>query len=53
MVLGGDAGAGAQIEMGLAGPDAVGSSSEEFAAHLRQQSADYAAVIRDANIKGE
>ena len=37
----------------LQGLTPVGSSSEEFAAHLRQQSADYATVIRDANIKGE
>jgi len=37
----------------LQGLTPVGSTSDEFAAHLRQQSADYAAVIRDANIKGE
>ena len=37
----------------LQGLTPVGSSSEEFAAHLRQQSADYARVIREANIKGE
>ena len=37
----------------LQGLTPVGSSSEEFAAHLRQQSEDYARVIREANIKGE
>jgi tripartite-type tricarboxylate transporter receptor subunit TctC len=37
----------------LQGLTPVGSSSEQFAAHLRQQSDDYARVIRDANIKGE
>lgn len=31
----------------------VGSTSEQFAAHLRKQSEDYARVIREANIKGE
>jgi len=30
----------------------VGSTSEEFAAHLRKQSEDYARVIREAGIKG-
>jgi tripartite-type tricarboxylate transporter receptor subunit TctC len=37
----------------LQGLTPVGSSAEEFAAHLRQQSDDYARVIRTANIKGE
>jgi tripartite-type tricarboxylate transporter receptor subunit TctC len=37
----------------LQGLTPVGSTSEEFAAHLRKQSDDYARVIRDANIKGE
>ena len=37
----------------LQGLTPVGSSSEQFAAHLRQQSDDYARVIREANIKGE
>jgi tripartite-type tricarboxylate transporter receptor subunit TctC len=37
----------------LQGLSPVGSTSEEFAAHLRKQSADYARVIREANIKGE
>src|SRR5260221_26237 len=31
----------------------VGSSADAFGAHLRQQSTDYARVIREANIKGE
>lgn len=31
----------------------VGSSPDEFAAHLRKQSHDYARVIKEANIKGE
>jgi len=31
----------------------VGSSADAFGVHLRQQSADYARVIRDANIRGE
>ncbi|MCX7310785.1 MAG: tripartite tricarboxylate transporter substrate binding protein [Alphaproteobacteria bacterium] len=31
----------------------AGSTSEQFAAHLRKQSEDYARVIREANIKGE
>ncbi len=42
-----------QSEMGVAGPHPVGSTSEEFATHLRKQSEDYARVIREANIKGE
>jgi tripartite-type tricarboxylate transporter receptor subunit TctC len=37
----------------LQGLTPVGSTSEEFAAHLRKQSDDYTRVIRDANIKGE
>ena len=37
----------------LQGLTPVGSTSEEFAAHLRKQSEDYARVIREANIKGE
>ena len=37
----------------LQGLAPVGSTSEEFAAHLRKQSEDYARVIREANIKGE
>ena len=37
----------------LQGLDPVGSSSEDFAAHLRKQAADYAQVIREADIKGE
>jgi tripartite-type tricarboxylate transporter receptor subunit TctC len=37
----------------LQGLTPVGSSSEEFAAHLRRQSESYARVIREANIKGE
>jgi tripartite-type tricarboxylate transporter receptor subunit TctC len=37
----------------LQGLTPVGSSSEEFAGHLRQQSESYARVIREANIKGE
>jgi tripartite-type tricarboxylate transporter receptor subunit TctC len=37
----------------LQGLTPAGSSSEEFAAHLRKQSDDYARVIREANIKGE
>jgi tripartite-type tricarboxylate transporter receptor subunit TctC len=37
----------------LQGLDPVGSSSEEFAAHLRKQAAEYAQVIREAGIKGE
>ena len=37
----------------LQGLSPVGSTSEEFATHLRQQSDDYARVIREANIKGE
>jgi tripartite-type tricarboxylate transporter receptor subunit TctC len=36
----------------LQGLTPAGSTSEEFAAHLRKQSDDYARVIRDANIKG-
>jgi tripartite-type tricarboxylate transporter receptor subunit TctC len=36
----------------LQGLTPVGSSSEEFAAHLRKQSEDYARVIREASIKG-
>jgi hypothetical protein len=35
----------------LQGLAPVGSSSEEFAAHLRKQSEDYARVIREAGIK--
>jgi tripartite-type tricarboxylate transporter receptor subunit TctC len=31
----------------------LGSPADAFGAHLRQQSADYARVIREANIKGE
>ena len=31
----------------------VGKQAAEFAAHIRQQHADYARVIREANIKGE
>jgi tripartite-type tricarboxylate transporter receptor subunit TctC len=31
----------------------VGSTPDEFAAHLRQQSSDYVRVIRDADIKGQ
>jgi tripartite-type tricarboxylate transporter receptor subunit TctC len=37
----------------LQGLTPVGSSAGEFAAHLRQQSVDYARVIAEANIKGE
>jgi tripartite-type tricarboxylate transporter receptor subunit TctC len=37
----------------LQGLTPVGSSSEEFAAHLRKQSEDYARVIREAGIKGQ
>ncbi len=37
----------------LQGLAPVGSTSEQFAAHLRKQSEDYARVIREANIKGE
>jgi tripartite-type tricarboxylate transporter receptor subunit TctC len=37
----------------IQGLSPVGSSAETFGAHLRQQSADYARVIREANIKGE
>lgn len=37
----------------LQGLTPVGSTSEEFAAHLRKQSDDYARVIREAGIKGE
>lgn len=37
----------------LQGLTPVGSSSDEFAAHLRKQSNDYSRVIREANIKGE
>jgi tripartite-type tricarboxylate transporter receptor subunit TctC len=37
----------------LQGLTPVGSSAGEFAAHLRQQSGDYARVIAEANIKGE
>jgi tripartite-type tricarboxylate transporter receptor subunit TctC len=37
----------------LQGLAPVGSSSEEFSTHLRQQSDGYARVIREANIKGE
>ena len=37
----------------LQGLDPVGSSSEDFAAHLRKQAAEYAQVIREAGIKGE
>jgi tripartite-type tricarboxylate transporter receptor subunit TctC len=37
----------------LQGLAPVGSSAEAFGAHLRQQSEDYARVIREANIKGE
>ena len=36
----------------LQGLTPVGSTSEEFAAHLRKQSEDYARVIREASIKG-
>ena len=38
---------------GLQGLTPIGSTSEQFAAHLRQQSDGYARVIREANIKGE
>jgi tripartite-type tricarboxylate transporter receptor subunit TctC len=31
----------------------LGSPADAFGAHLRQQSADYARVIREANIRGE
>jgi len=37
----------------LQGLTPVGSSAEEFGAHLKKQSEDYARVIREANIKGE
>jgi tripartite-type tricarboxylate transporter receptor subunit TctC len=37
----------------LQGLTAVGSTGDEFSAHLRKQSEDYARVIREANIKGE
>jgi tripartite-type tricarboxylate transporter receptor subunit TctC len=37
----------------LQGLTAVGSTAEEFGAHLKKQSDDYARVIREANIKGE
>ena len=37
----------------LQGLTPVGSSAEEFGAHLKKQADDYARVIRDANIKGE
>ncbi len=37
----------------LQGLSPVGSSADAFGAHLRQQSADYARVIRETNIKGE
>jgi tripartite-type tricarboxylate transporter receptor subunit TctC len=37
----------------LLGLTAVGSSAQEFGAHLRKQSEDYARVIREAGIKGE
>ena len=37
----------------IQGLSPVGSSADAFGAHLRQQSADYARVIREANIKGE
>jgi tripartite-type tricarboxylate transporter receptor subunit TctC len=38
---------------GLQGLTPVGSTSREFAAHLRKQSDDYVRVIREARIKGE
>jgi tripartite-type tricarboxylate transporter receptor subunit TctC len=37
----------------LQGLTPVGSTSEEFAAHLHQQSDDYASIIREASIKSE
>ena len=37
----------------LQGLAPIGSSAAEFATHLKQQSDDYARVIRGANIKGE
>lgn len=37
----------------LQGLSPVGSTAEEFGAHLKKQSDDYARVIREANIKGE
>jgi tripartite-type tricarboxylate transporter receptor subunit TctC len=37
----------------IQGLSPVGSSADAFAAHLHQQSNDYARVIREANIKGE
>jgi tripartite-type tricarboxylate transporter receptor subunit TctC len=37
----------------LQGLTPVGSTSDEFAAHLRTQSDNYASVIRDASVKGE
>jgi len=37
----------------LQGLSPVASSADAFGAHLRQQSADYTRVIREANIKGE
>lgn len=42
-----------KAKWGLQGLTPVGSSSTEFAAHLRKQSEDYARIIREANIKGE
>jgi tripartite-type tricarboxylate transporter receptor subunit TctC len=37
----------------LQGLTPVGGSAADFGAHLRQQSADYARIIREANIKAE
>ena len=37
----------------LQGLSPVGSTPDEFAAHLRQQSSDYVRVIHDADIKGQ
>jgi tripartite-type tricarboxylate transporter receptor subunit TctC len=44
---------GLKAKWDLQGLSPVGSTSEEFATHLRKQSDDYARVIREANIKGE
>ena len=37
----------------MQGLDPLGKSAADFSAHLRQQSDEYARVIREANIKGE
>ena len=53
MMRRGDAGFRPQAEMGVAGLTPVGSTSGDFAGHLRKQTDEYARVIRDAGIKGE